>query len=304
MGILRVSSSPHLRSSVTTKRIMIDVLIALFPCVIASVVIFGAQSLLVLAVSVVTALMSEYLCCRVMKRKNSVGDMSAAVTGVLLALTLPANIPLYVAALGAVFSVVIVKQLFGGLGNNIFNPALAGRAFMLICFAAQFSNCDPVIQDAVTGATPMAPGYSAGLSYWQLTLGAYPGAMGETCIIAIVLGLVYLLVRRVISYRIPVFMVGASVLTSAIVGRDPIFEILAGGLLFGAIFMATDYVTSPMSKLGQVIYAVLCGVLTILIREFGAYPEGTMFAILIMNAATPLIDKLIRPRVFGEVKAK
>ena len=304
MGSLRISSSPHLRSGTTTRKIMTDVLIALLPCVVASIVIFGARSLLVIATCVATALICEYLSCRFMKRDNSIFDMSAAVTGVLLALTLPANTPLYIVALGAAFSIVIVKQLFGGIGNNIFNPALAGRAFMLISFAAQIGNCDPVIQDAITGATPMAPGYSAGLNYWQLALGAYPGAMGETCVVAIVLGLIYLLIRRVISYRIPVFMLGATVLTSIAVGRDPFFEILAGGVVFGAVFMATDYVTSPMSKLGQIIYAVLCGVLTVIIRAFGAYPEGTMFAILIMNAATPLIDKLVRPRVFGEVKGQ
>ena len=305
MSKLRISSSPHIRSGASTQKIMADVLIALIPCGIASVLVFGTGSLLIIAVSVAASVLSEYISRRVMKRPNSISDLSAAVTGVLYALTLPVGTPVYVVVLGAVFAVVVAKQLFGGLGCNIVNPALAGRAFMLISFTAQFADCAPVASDAVSGATPLAGSYAAGtLSYWQLAVGAYGGAIGETCKIAILIGLVYLLVRRIISIRIPAVMLASAALMSLCLGRDPLFDLLTGGIMFGAVFMATDYATSPLSAWGQVIYAALCGIITVLIRQFGAYPEGTMFAILLMNIATPLIDKLIRPRVFGEVKAK
>lgn len=305
MKSLHISSSPHIRSGNTTRKIMMDVLIALLPSVIAAVVIFGTGSLLLMVVSVATALLSEYLCCKVMKRKNSIDDLSAAVTGLLYALVLPVGAPVYVVVLGAVFAVVIAKQLFGGLGCNIVNPALAGRAFLLISFAAQFADCAPRLADAVSGATPLAGSYVQGsLNYWQLAVGAYGGSIGETCKIAILLGFGYLLLRQVISWRIPVFMVASSMLMALCLGRDPLFEVLTGGLLFGAVFMATDYVTSPLNRWGQILYAIGCGVITVLIRAFGAYPEGTMFAILLMNICTPLIDKFIRPRVFGEVRAK
>lgn len=304
MTQLHISSSPHIRCRRTTRGIMGDVLISLFPGVIAAVLIFGTRSLLVMAVSVGTAVLCEYICRRAMKRENSISDLSAAVTGLLLALTLPAQIPLYVVILGAAFSVVVAKQFFGGIGCNIVNPALAGRAFMLISFAAQFASCQPTAPDAVTGPTPLAPGYTGGLSYLELAVGQYGGAMGETCKIAIAIGLIYLLIRRVITWRIPTAMLGSAMLLALIIGRDPVFEILTGGIAFGAVFMATDYTTSPLSAWGQIIYGVMCGVLTVLIRAYGAYPEGTMFAILIMNIVAPLIDKLLRPRVFGEVKAK
>ena len=304
MSVLKTSSSPHIRSSVTTRRIMLDVIIALIPSIIASCLIFGPQSLLIIAVSVITCVLCEYISGRVMKRSTSIFDLTAVVTGILLALTLPVRIPIYVVVLGAAFSIVITKQLFGGLGHNIFNPALAGRAFMLISFAAQFSNCDSFINDAITGATPLSIGYSETVDYLQLVLGTHSGSIGETCKIAILLGFAYLLIRKVISVRIPLVMVGAVALTSLLIGREPLYEVLTGGVLFASVFMATDYVTSPVGKLGQIIYAALCGIITVLIRAFGAYPEGTMFAILIMNAATPLIDKLCRPRVFGEVACK
>lgn len=306
---LKISSSPHIRHSATTRKIMLDVLIALAPVSICSIVIFGYRSLLVMAVSVLTAVLCEYLCLKVMKRRNAAGDLSAVVTGLLYALVLPVGAPLYVVVLGSAFAIVIAKQCFGGLGSNILNPALTGRAFMFLSFASVFSSTQynqPVV-DTVTGATPLDINYQPGsIGLWDLFLGNYGGALGETCKWAILLGLAYLLIRRVISWRIPTVMLAAAAITSLALGREcgVAAELLSGGLLFGAVFMATDYVTSPITALGQIIFAAGCGILTVLIREFAAWPEGTMFAILLMNLVTPLLDKYIKPRIFGEVKSK
>ena len=309
MSQLNISSSPHIRPGNSTRRIMLDVIIALAPAAICSIFIFGSRSLLVMGLSVLTAVACEALCLKVMKRRNTVNDLSAVVTGLLYALVLPVGAPVYVVILGSAFAIIIAKQCFGGLGANILNPALAGRAFMFLSFAGVFSSIqyNQPLADAVTGATPLDIGYQPGeMSLWELILGNYGGALGETCKWAILLGLLYLLLRRVISWRIPAVMLAAAALTSLILGREcgVAADLLSGGLLFGAVFMATDYATSPITPLGQIIYAAGCGVLTILIRQFAAWPEGTMFAILLMNLVTPLIDKYIKPRVFGEVKSK
>ena len=309
MNKLKISSSPHIRQKDTTRRIMLDVILALVPAAVCSIFIFGYRSLLVMGLSILTAVASEYICLKIMKRKNTVSDLSAVVTGLLYALVLPVGAPVYVIILGSAFAIVIAKQCFGGLGANILNPALAGRAFMFLSFAGVFSSTQynqPVL-DAVTGATPLDIGYHPGsLSLWELFLGNYGGALGETCKWAILLGLVYLLARRVISWRIPVIMLGAAALASFLLGREcgVIADLLSGGLLFGAVFMATDYATTPITPAGQVIFAAGCGLLTILIRQFSSWPEGTMFAILLMNLVTPLLDNYIRPRIYGEVKGK
>jgi len=297
MKPLQISSSPHIRHKATTRILMRDVLIALLPAAVCAVAFFGYRSLLVMGISALSAVLAEMLCNKVMKRPDTTGDLSAVVTGVLYAMVLPVGAPVYMILFGSVFSIVIAKQLFGGIGANIVNPALAGRAFMSLSFPSQFSNNLPL--DAVSSATPLA---GSQYGYWDLLVGNYGGMIGETAKLAIIAGFLYLLVRGVISWRIPVVTMASAVLFSYLTGRDPLFDLLTGGLLFGAVFMATDYVTSPLLPLGQVVYAVGVGAITVLIRAYGSYPEGCMYAILLMNITTPLIDRLIKPRAFGEQK--
>lgn len=306
MSKFYVSPSPHLRSHASTRRIMLDVIIALVPAIIASCVHFGWYPLLILAVCVAVCVASEFISRLIMKRDNTVGDLSAVVTGVLLALNLPANINPLIAAFGALAAIVVVKQMFGGLGMNFVNPALAGRIILLVSFPTAMttwvaSNFQAV--DAVTSATPLAAEANT-YSYLELLLGSHGGSMGETCAIALILGGVYLVIRRVISATIPLVIMGSAALTSLILGRDPLFELLSGGLLLGAVFMATDYVTSPITFWGKVIYGVGIGVLTVLIRQFANIPEGMSFAILLFNILTPLIENITAKKPFGAKKAK
>lgn len=306
MSKFYVSPSPHLRSHASTRLIMLDVIIALVPAIIASCVHFGWYPLLILAVCVAVCVASEFISRLIMKRDNTVGDLSAVVTGVLLALNLPANINPLIAAFGALAAIVVVKQMFGGLGMNFVNPALAGRIILLVSFPTAMttwvaSNFQAV--DAVTSATPLAAEANT-YSYLELLLGSHGGSMGETCAIALILGGVYLVVRRVISAAIPLVIMGSAALTSLILGRDPLFELLSGGLLLGAVFMATDYVTSPITFRGKVIYGVGIGVLTVLIRQFANIPEGMSFAILLFNILTPLIENITAKKPFGAKKAK
>lgn len=306
MSKFYVSPSPHLRSHASTRRIMLDVIIALVPAIIASCVHFGWYPLLILAVCVAVCVASEFISRLIMKRDNTVGDLSAVVTGVLLALNLPANINPLIAAFGALAAIVVVKQMFGGLGMNFVNPALAGRIILLVSFPTAMttwvaSNFQAV--DAVTSATPLAAEANT-YSYLELLLGSHGGSMGETCAVALILGGVYLVVRRVISAAIPLVIMGSAALTSLILGRDPLFELLSGGLLLGAVFMATDYVTSPITFWGKVIYGVGIGVLTVLIRQFANIPEGMSFAILLFNILTPLIENITAKKPFGAKKAK
>ncbi len=306
MSKFYVSPSPHLRSHASTRRIMLDVIIALVPAIIASCVHFGWYPLLILAVCVAVCVASEFISRLIMKRDNTVGDLSAVVTGVLLALNLPANINPLIAAFGALAAIVVVKQMFGGLGMNFVNPALAGRIILLVSFPTAMttwvaSNFQAV--DAVTSATPLAAEANT-YSYLELLLGSHGGSMGETCAVALILGGVYLVIRRVISAAIPLVIMGSAALTSLILGRDPLFELLSGGLLLGAVFMATDYVTSPITFRGKVIYGVGIGVLTVLIRQFANIPEGMSFAILLFNILTPLIENITAKKPFGAKKAK
>ena len=310
MEKLMVSSSPHIRSSVTTRRLMADVLIALLPATVAAVILFGLPAFVIIFACVATAVLSEYLFNLITKKKQTVGDLSAVVTGLLLALNIHADVPVWQCVIGAIFAIVVVKCLFGGLGCNFANPAITGRVFMLIAFSETAGGTMPVIgTDLVAGATPLESigkilaGGSAPLPpIGDMFLGLRGGAMGETCAVALLLGFVYLVVRRVIDWYVPVTFVGTVFLFSLCVTGDPLlalYEILAGGLLIGAIFMATDYVTGPINKLGRVVFAFGCGIVTSLIRFYGAYPEGVSFAILFMNILSPYIEKWTAKRPLG-----
>lgn len=298
MAKLISSVSPHISSPRTTQKIMLDVLIALAPAVIASVIIFGWRSLLVYGVCTATCVLSEFLFEKLCKRENTVSDLSAAVTGVILAMNLPVTIPLWQAVIGSVAAIIVVKQLFGGIGQNFANPALTARIIMMTAFSGTMTSW--VFPDAVSSATPLAAlvkGDVASMpSYLNLFLGWHGGCLGETCALALLLGGVYLIVRRVISWHIPVAFIGTVALMSLICGKDVLYQLLSGGLLLGAIFMATDYATSPSTKLGKIIFGVGCGLITVLIRFWGNFPEGVSFAILIMNILTPYISRLTRQK--------
>ena len=317
---LTISSSPHVHSKTTTQTIMRDVLIALAPAMVMSVIFFGFRALTVTAVSVLACYLFEKLYCKVMKVHDKTYDLSACVTGVLLAFVCPVTIPYWTIILGAAFAIILVKMLFGSLGRNIVNPALAGRALMFswpvlmsTWVKVGFSNAAGVLStaDAVTAATPLAnmhQGIMCEESILELFIGNVGGCIGETSALALLIGFVYLLVRKVITARIPVAYIGTvAVLTFLVpMGNDRIAwmaaQVFGGGLMLGAIFMATDYVTSPVTKLGQIVYGIGCGALTVMIRYFGGYNEGVSYAILIMNACIVLLDRIGRPVKFGAPK--
>lgn len=304
MAKLFSSSSPHLRSTASTRKIMLDVIIALLPAAAASVVFFGFSALMLIGVCVLTCVVSEYFSRIIMKRNQTIGDLSAIVTGVILALNLPANLNPLIAVFGCVAAIVVVKQMFGGIGMNFVNPAMAARIILMVSFPTAMTNwvhTKFMAVDAVTSATPMAA--EAGTySYMDLFLGNHGGSMGETCALALILGGLYLVVRKVISPTIPVIYIGSVAVLSFVLGLDPLQQVLSGGLLLGAIFMATDYTTSPITKWGKVIYALGCGVLTVLIRKYAELPEGVSFSILLMNILTPLIESATSPKPFGKIK--
>lgn len=306
MAKLTVSAAPHIHSGASTNRIMLDVLIALLPATVASVVIFGLKSLIVIAACVITALVGEALFNIVTKRKQTIGDLSAVVTGLLLALNLSTNVPAWQCVIGTLFAIICVKCLFGGLGCNFANPAITGRVFMLVAFSAVAGGANPTIVDVTTSATPLEQlGKGETLDLLDLFLGLHGGAIGETCILALILGFVYLLVRKVITWHTPVvFIATVFVLYLAFTGdvMMALSQILAGGLFIGAIFMATDYVTTPITTRGRMLFALGCGVITFIIRYFCAYPEGVSFSILIMNILTPFIEKWTAKEPLGGVK--
>ncbi len=301
-----VSSSPHLHSGDSTRMIMLDVLIAMIPALVASVWLFGWRSLGVVAVCVASCVASEYLSRLILRRPQTVGDLSCVVTGVLLGFNLPVTIPLWQAAIGGVVAIVVVKQMFGGIGQNFVNPALVGRIVLMMSFPAAMNNY-PIPSfmqvDAVTTATPLAvPDGEAAYDLVSLLFGTHGGALGETCAVALMLGGVYLVIRRVITPTIPLVFIGTVfVLSWCIEGNiyDATYQILSGGLMLGAVFMATDYTTSPITAIGKVIFALGCGVLTVLIRQFGSLPEGVSFSIVIMNILVPLIEKATYALPFG-----
>lgn len=328
--LLTVSPSPHVSSEQTTSKLMYGVVISLVPAFAVTLYVFGIGALIVTAVSIVSCVLAEALIQRfILKSEVTIRDGSAIVTGLLLAFNVPANLPWWMVVLGALFAIGIAKMTYGGLGNNLFNPALAGRVFLLISFPVQMTSWPlPITSrlqylDASTGATPlgivkeavrngeMVPDIMQQVpDHMQLFMGQMGGSLGEVSALALLLGFGWMLYRKIITWHIPVFVIisiaaftGILWLVDPLKNASPLFHILTGGVMLGAIYMATDLVTSPMTRTGMIIYAVGIGIITVVIRVFGAYPEGVSFAILIMNAAVPLINRYIKPKRFGkEVK--
>ena len=322
---LKVSSSPHIRNEDSTRQIMLDVAIALLPALAVAVFVFGARSLVMTVVSVLGCVFFEWLYNKLLKKPMTIGDGSAVVTGMLLAYTLPVTAPYWVVLIGDFFAIVIVKCLYGGIGQNFINPALGGRAFLMASWPVAMTTwckvqtslplfTTPEIQSAATPLTFLKEGNLPNVSLQNAALGMVGGSMGEISALALLIGGVYLLYRRVISWHIPVSFIGTVAVITFLFPKGDMsgftfmsYELLCGGLMLGAIFMATDYATSPVTKKGQLIYGVGCGLLTILIRYFGSYPEGVSYAILLMNACCFLIEKISRPKKYGfvaPVKAK
>jgi electron transport complex protein RnfD len=297
---LLVSPAPHFRRKRDTQSIMLDVIIALMPAFIAAVLFFGWRALLVVSVCVLTCVLGELGFQKLCKRHVTVNDFSAVVTGILLGFNLPYTIPIWQAVFGSVVAIIVVKQLFGGIGKNFANPAITARIVMMVSFASSMTSFSKI--DGVSTATPLTELGSNKLL--DLFLGNHAGSLGETCALALIIGGIYLICRRVITWHIPVTFIGSAAIFGAIAGHNPIEYILCGGLLLGAIFMATDYSTSPPTSWGKVIFGIGCGALTFIIRQFGGYNEGVSFAILIMNILTPYITTLTRKKPLGTKKAK
>ncbi|MCI8840792.1 MAG: RnfABCDGE type electron transport complex subunit D [Oscillospiraceae bacterium] len=307
MNNMIVSVNPHIYAKDTTQTIMRDVLIALFPAVIASIVFFGVKALLVEVVCVATAMLCEWAFEKITKKPCTVMDLSAAVTGLILALNLPVDIPVWQAMFGSFVAVIVVKQFFGGIGQNFANPAITARVIMLVAFSgAMTSWAVPAFADATSAATPLAViagGEGQLPSLLQMFLGARGGSMGETSCLALLIGGVYLICRKVISWHTPVAFIGTVLVCTALLGQQPLYQVMAGGLFLGAIFMATDYTTSPPTPAGKLIFGVGCGLITVLIRVWGNYPEGVSFSILLMNILNPYISDWTRTKPFGGVQA-
>ncbi|ADH59954.1 electron transport complex, RnfABCDGE type, D subunit [Thermoanaerobacter mathranii subsp. mathranii str. A3] len=306
---LIVSSSPHIRSNESVKRIMLDVVIALTPAIIGSVYLFGLNALKLILISVVSSVLSEALIQKLFKRPITITDFSAAITGILIAFNLPASAPWWLPVIGSAFAIIVVKQLFGGLGANFMNPALAARAMLMTSWPVHMTNYTGTRPDVVTSATPLSiMKYGTGAELPTLRdmfIGNIPGVIGETSALLLLIGAAYLIIRKVIDWKIPVFYIGTTFIMLLLLGVEPKllpYHILGGGLILGAFYMATDYSSSPVTPLGRIIFAVGAGVLTAIIRIKGAYPEGVSYSILLMNVATPLIEKFTKPRVFGKVK--
>lgn len=327
MSRLIVSSSPHIRTQDTTPRIMMDVLIALLPTSIAGCIIFGWKALLVLLTCVASSVLAEFVFNKIVKKEQTIGDLSAAVTGLLLGLNLHAEVPLWQCVIGSVFAIIVVKCLFGGLGCNFANPAITGRVFMLICYANTVGGGAHILEKQkdilskvdistyasnvlVTSSTPLTY-LNGGVigekvpSLLDMFLGNCSGAIGEVSALALLIGFVYLVVRRVIHFETPLVYIGTVFLGALIITGSPLvalYHVLAGGLLIGAIFMATDYVTTPITRSGKMIFCVGAGLITVLIRFYGSYPEGVSFSILLMNILSPYIEKWTAPRALGGKK--
>ena len=308
---LTVASSPHIRGNFRTNRIMLDVVIALLPALGVGVWMLGPRALMVALVCVAGAVAAEFLYSLITRTRNTTLDCSAMVTGLLLAMTLPRTVPYWQAALGSVFAIIIVKSLCGGLGQNIFNPALAARAFLMLIYPVGLT-CYPALGvDAVSSATPLHHMVMPGLpeeSLLDMFLGRCPGSIGELSALALLIGGVYLVIRKVISVRIPLAYLGTVAVITLIFPKagNPVewmlYSLLSGGVMLGAIFMATDYATSPATAWGQIIFGIGCGVLTVIFRYFGIFPEGVTYAILLMNACVWVIDRYTAPRRFGVKK--
>ena len=304
-----MTSSPHLRDHSSTRRIMQEVCLALVPAGIASVILFGWNALMLICISVATCVLSEFVWEKATKREVTIGDWSAVVTGLLLAYNLPANAPWWLPLIGGILAIVLVKQFFGGIGSNFMNPALTARVILFISWSALMSTYPQTkfAADATTSATPLnilAGTGVSGISFMDLLLGNCGGVLGETCKIAILVGGIYLCIRKIADWRIPVSFI-ATVFVCYLIkdgAEMALYQVFAGGLMLGAFFMATDYATSPVTTLGRVIMGVGCGILLFVIRAYANYPEGCSFAILFMNVCTPMIDRFTAPKPFGEVK--
>ena len=311
MNNMIVSVNPHVYAKDTTQTIMRDVLIALFPAVVASILFFGIRALLVEVVCVAVAVACEWAFEKITNRPVTILDLSAAVTGLLLALNLPMDIPVWQAMFGSFVAIIVVKQFFGGIGQNFANPAITARVIMLVAFSGAMTTWhNPAFAgfaaDATTAATPLAVlgGAEGGLpTLVQMFLGARGGSMGETSCLALLLGGAYLLYRRVITWHTPVAFLGTVLVFTALLGQEPLYQVMAGGLFIGAFFMATDYTTSPPTPAGKLIFGLGCGLITVLIRVWGSYPEGVSFSILLMNILNPYICEWTKTKPFGGVKA-
>lgn len=312
MKNLHISAAPHIHSGIGTGNIMLDVVIALVPATVMGVILFGVKALLVLATCVVAAVLGEFLFNLCVHKKQTITDCSAVVTGLLLGLNLNSNVPLWQCAVGSVFAVVVVKGLFGGLGKNIVNPAIAARVLMLLTFGAVGGGANPVrFVELESTATPLAAlntgveGLSSAPSLTDLFLGLHGGAIGETCALALLVGFVYLVVRKVIKWYVPLSFMGTVFMCYLVYTQDPVYalaQVLAGGLILGAVFMATDYVTTPATGAGRILFCVGAGLITFAIRQFGSYPEGVSISILVMNLFTPFLDQWTTKKTLGGIK--
>ena len=301
--MLTVSSSPHIKRPDTTRGIMSDVVIALAPAATYGCILFGLRALAVLITSVGVAVLSEFLWNKALKKPNTIKDMSAVVTGLLLGMNLPPTLPLWQAAIGSVAAIIVVKQMFGGLGHNFANPAIAARIMLLVSFPAAMTRFTEPVSDAVTSATPLA-GTAGALSFKTLFFGMHAGSIGETSAFLLIVGGLYLVIRRVITPILPVCFIGTVALLSLISGESVMLSVFGGGLILGAVFMATDYTTSPTTPLGKAVFAVGCGIITFVIRKFGSLPEGVSYSILLMNILVPHINRFTLSKPFGFEKVK
>ena len=311
-----VAASPHFKSKVTSQGLMLDVIIALVPALIASVWLFGPRALTLTAVSVISCVVFEYVTRKILKRSNTLSDLSAIVTGLLLAFNLPSTLPVWMVPIGAFVAIVVVKQFFGGIGQNFVNPALMGRIVLMVSFPGQMSSWVAPYDwgkgvDAVSTATPLFElqnGSTPSADLLDMLIGARGGCLGETCAVALILGGIYLLVRKVITPSIPLSFIGTTAVFMLIAGGFDLnylaYNLMGGGLLIGAIFMATDYATCPLTSKGKIIYGIGCGLVACIIRQFGSYNEGVSFGIILMNLLVPHIDNLTKLKPFGYVKEK
>lgn len=307
MEKMLVSPSPQIRDNISTSKVMTHVLVALCPALAMSAYVFGGRALMLTGFCMITALIWERLCNLIMKRPDSTKDVSALVTGMLLAFNLPVTMPYWQAAIGTFVAIVIVKQLFGGLGQNFANPAIVGRIVLMLAFTGNMTHWvvpfyDP--DNIVTGATPLAAAHSAPADYFDLFLGKVGGCLGEVSAAALLIGGIYLIMMKIISVHTPLAFIGTVFVFSYLCGEDGIYQILAGGVMLGAFFMATDYVTTPVTKTGKVIFGIGCGIITCVIRFFGSYPEGVSFSILLMNILTPYIDMVTKTKPLGAITKK
>ena len=306
--LYHVSSAPHVRAKDTTSRIMLYVIIAMLPTTLFGIFNFGFRALLLVIATVASCVASEWVYNKIIHKEQTIGDLSAVVTGMILALNLPVNLPVWEAVLGGVFAIIIVKCLFGGLGQNFMNPALGARCFLLIAFAKDMTN---FVTDTYTGATPLAA-MRAGeaVNTMDLLIGTTAGTIGETSVIALIIGAIFMILMGVIDLRIPASYIVSFALFTFVLGAQPFdvnyltAQLCAGGLMFGAFFMATDYVTSPITPKGQILFGICCGLFTWIFRTFGANAEGVSFAIILSNLLVPLIEKVTIPNAFGVVKTK